>query len=179
MLCQRGPVTSLAIDTQVSGPVRCPVYKTCSSLQSAPSLRQGHVMATGGMDGEVKLWDLRTYKQLHFYQFTTPPVSLDISQRGLLAVGFGCHTLVWKDALATKVRREADEWTRGHQAKGAPLPGCPVRVRVRLQARSPYLRHSLSGSAVSTVRFRPFEDLLGLGHRTGFMSMGESIIGRA
>jgi WD40 repeat protein len=29
-------------------------------------------MATAGMDGEVRVWDLRTYKKLHWYHFTTP-----------------------------------------------------------------------------------------------------------
>lgn len=117
MLCHRGPVTSLAMDAQ------------------------GKYMASAGMDGEVKVWDLRTYKQLHYYQFTAPPASLDISQRGLLAVGFGSHVTVWKDALA------------------AP-------------AQSPYLRHDTPGNAVDTVRFRPYEDVLGLGHKAGYVSMG-------
>lgn len=116
MLCHRGPVNSLAVD------------------------KQGRYMATGGMDGQVKIWDLRTYKMLHRYQFVTPPVSLDVSQRGLLAVGFGCHVNVWKDAMSSK-------------------------------AAAPYLRHDVPGSVLDTLRFRPYEDVLGLGHNTGFVSM--------
>jgi len=116
MLCHRGPVTGLAVD------------------------REGRYMASAGMDGEVKLWDLRVYKQLHYYQFTSPPSSVDISQKGLLAVGFGSHVTVWKDALARKVQ-------------------------------SPYLRHDIPGNALDTVRFRPYEDVLGLGHKGGYVSM--------
>lgn len=124
MLCHRGPVTALAVDAQ------------------------GRHMATAGMDGEVKVWDLRTYRQLHYYQFTAPPASLDISQRGLLAVGYGAHVTVWKDALATA-------------------------------AQSPYLRHDLPGNAVDTARFRPYEDVLGVGHRQGYLSMGGCVSQRA
>jgi|EP00624_Nannochloropsis_granulata_P000965 U3 small nucleolar RNA-associated protein 7 len=116
MLCHRGPVTGMAVD------------------------REGRYMASAGMDGEVKLWDLRVYKQLHHYQFTSPPSSVDISQKGLLAVGFGSHVTVWKDALARKVQ-------------------------------SPYLRHDTPGNALDTVRFRPYEDVLGLGHKGGYVSM--------
>ena len=70
------------------------------------------------------------------------PTSLDISQRNLLAVGFGSHVTVWKDAIATKIQ-------------------------------SPYLRHDVPGNAVDTVRFRPYEDVLGLGHKSGYVSMGK------
>ncbi len=116
MLCHRGPVTALAVS------------------------RDGGYVASAGMDGEVKVWDLRMYKQLHYYQFTAPPSSVDISQRGLLAVGFGSHITVWKDALVRKVQ-------------------------------SPYLRHDTPGKAIDTVRFRPYEDVLGLGHKGGYVSM--------
>ncbi|KJE91362.1 U3 snoRNP-associated protein Utp7 [Capsaspora owczarzaki ATCC 30864] len=61
-------------------------------------------MTTAGLDGQMKVWDLRTYKELHSYYTPTPATSLDISQSGLLAVGHGPHIQVWKDALATKVR---------------------------------------------------------------------------
>ena len=47
----------------------------------------GRHMATAGADGEVKVWDIRTFKTLHTYFSHVPATSLDISQRGLLAVG--------------------------------------------------------------------------------------------
>lgn len=49
----------------------------------------GRHMATAGVDGQLKLWDLRMLKPLHAYLCVRPATSLDISQRGMLAVGFG------------------------------------------------------------------------------------------
>lgn len=51
-------------------------------------------MATSGLDGQMKIWDVRTYKQLQAYYTPTPASSLAISQRGLLAVGHGPHVQV-------------------------------------------------------------------------------------
>ncbi|CAG8724574.1 2196_t:CDS:2, partial [Ambispora leptoticha] len=78
MLTHKGPVTALAID------------------------RTGKYMATSGLDGQLKLWDIRTYKSLQEYFTTTPACSLSISQMGLLAVGWGPHISVWKDAFLQK-----------------------------------------------------------------------------
>lgn len=49
----------------------------------------GRHMATAGADGQLKLWDLRMLKPLHAYGCIRPATALDISQRGMLAVGFG------------------------------------------------------------------------------------------
>lgn len=80
MFCHRGPVQSLAAD------------------------REGRQLATAGLDGQIHVWDLRTYKKLHSYWTPVPACSVDISQRGLLGVGFGSHVEVWKDALALKAK---------------------------------------------------------------------------
>ena len=37
----------------------------------------------------VKIWDLRMYKEVHAYFSAVPAVHVDISQRGMLAVGYG------------------------------------------------------------------------------------------
>jgi U3 small nucleolar RNA-associated protein 7 len=39
------------------------------------------------------------------------------------------------------------------------------------KARDPYMRHEIPGSAVETVRFRPFEDVLAIGHANGICTM--------
>lgn len=66
MQCHLGPVRALAVD---------------------PS---GRYMATGGADRQVHIWDLRhSFRQVHSYFAHAPPVALDISQKELLAVGFG------------------------------------------------------------------------------------------
>lgn len=43
---------------------------------------------------KTKVWDLRTYKEVHSYLTRAPPTDMDISQRGLLSLGFGCHVQV-------------------------------------------------------------------------------------
>lgn len=55
-------------------------------------------------------------------------------------------------------------------------PSLLVCLPCWLQVQSPYLRHDLPGSAIETLRFRPYEDVLGVAHRDGFVSMGQSII---
>ncbi|KAF8944317.1 Small subunit (SSU) processome component [Haplosporangium gracile] len=78
MQCHRGPVTAVAIG------------------------HSGTYMATAGLDGQLKLWDLRSYKPMQEYFTPTPASSLSVSQRGLLAVGFGPHVSIWKDPFKTK-----------------------------------------------------------------------------
>ncbi|KAI9501477.1 WD40-repeat-containing domain protein [Coemansia spiralis] len=79
MLCHKGPVQAMAID------------------------HSGTYMATSGLDGRLKVWDIRNFKSLHEYITMRPAQSIDISQRGLLAAGWGPNVSVWKDALATQV----------------------------------------------------------------------------
>lgn len=78
MLAHRGPVLSVAADST------------------------GHRMVTTGADGQVKVWDLRTYQPLHSYFSPSPATWCDISQRGMLAVGWGRRVNIWKDALTSK-----------------------------------------------------------------------------
>ncbi|CAM9292995.1 unnamed protein product [Chrysoparadoxa australica] len=117
MLTHQGPVTALAVE------------------------QGGNYMVTSGQDGQTKVWDLRTYKKVHAYLTKHPPASMDISHRGLLGLGYGCHTQVWKDAI-------------------------------RVKAQSPYMQHDLpGGSTVQCIKFRPYEDVLGIGHSRGYTSM--------
>ncbi|CAM9290644.1 unnamed protein product [Phaeothamnion confervicola] len=118
LLCHRGPVTALAVDGG------------------------GRHMVTAGQDGKTKVWDLRKFKELHAYSTPHAPTVMDISQRGMLALGYGCHVQqVWRDALSVK-------------------------------AKSPYLEHALpGGSLLHGAAFRPYEDLLGLGHGDGYATM--------
>ncbi|KAI8320972.1 BING4CT-domain-containing protein [Martensiomyces pterosporus] len=81
MLCHKGPVQAMAID------------------------RSGTYMATSGLDGRLKVWDIRNFKPLQEYVTMRPAQSIDISQRGLLAAGWGPNVTVWKDALAQKVEK--------------------------------------------------------------------------
>lgn len=52
-------------------------------------------MATSGLDGRMKIWDVRTYKTLQTYHTPRPVSSMAISHRGLLAAGFGPNIQVF------------------------------------------------------------------------------------
>mmetsp|Transcript_8489 Transcript_8489/g.24334 ORF Transcript_8489/g.24334 Transcript_8489/m.24334 type:complete len:556 (-) Transcript_8489:100-1767(-) len=80
LLSHRGPVRALAVD------------------------KTGHHLVTSGADSQVKVWDIRMLKPLHSYFSSAPCEYLDISQRGLLAVGFGRRVQIWKDALTEKAK---------------------------------------------------------------------------
>lgn len=78
MLCHNGPVKDVTVTNS------------------------GYHMATSGLDGQVKIWDLRTYKLLDAYFSPTPASTLEYSQTGLLAVGSANRISVWKDLLKGK-----------------------------------------------------------------------------
>ncbi|KAL8272938.1 hypothetical protein Esti_003106 [Eimeria stiedai] len=60
-------------------------------------------LITAGVDGKWKLWDLRKYESVQsFNYFGHPPSTVDISQTGLVAMGFGSHVQIWKDVLTQK-----------------------------------------------------------------------------
>ena len=120
MLCHRGPIRSIAVDP-----------------------RDGRYVATAGADSQVKIFDLRTYKEVHAYFSAAPAACVDISQRGMLAVCYGGRAQIW-DASAIR---------------GA-------------KAQSPYLNHATAGAAkISDCRFCPYDDALGLGHAGGFSNL--------
>ena len=116
ILCHKGPILSLAVDLQ------------------------GVKMATAGVDGKLKIWDLRNYQKIDEYYTLRPADSLDFSQKGLLAVGNGPNVTIWKD-LGMERQKE------------------------------PYLGHIIPGQSISSVKFCPFEDILGVGHSNGFDSI--------
>jgi len=95
-------------------------------------------MVTAGMDGCWKIWDLRKYKEVHkFNYFGTPPSTIATSQTGLVSIGFGSHVQIWKDL---------------HKQKPP----------------APYVDHRLhGGNHVSSLRFRPFEDVCCIGSSSG------------
>ena len=52
---------------------------------------EGRHVVTAGADGQVKVWDARKFQPLHAYFSRAPAQWLDVSQRGLLAVGAGAQ----------------------------------------------------------------------------------------
>jgi len=134
----RGSVTFWS--PAVNGPL---VTMQCHAgpVQAMAVSQDGVVLATGGLDGTVKLWDMRhNFRPLHRYIPLRPASDLAISQRGMLAVASGPHVTLWRDGLQ-------------HRAK------------------QPYLSHLVEGESIGSLAFCPFDDVLGLGHSGGFSSI--------
>ncbi|KAJ9640726.1 uncharacterized protein PV06_07026 [Exophiala oligosperma] len=124
MQSNAGPVRSIAVD------------------------RSGHYMLCGGQDLRLKLWDLRALKEVHSYTTRQPATTIDISDRGLAAIGSGTGVTVWKDLFTAS----------------STTPDQPSKVQ------SPYLNWGHDGRRVERVRFCPFDDVLGVSHADGFSS---------
>jgi len=120
ILCHRGPVLSLSVDPT------------------------GRYMVTGGADRKVKLWDLRTYKEMSsFYNVNHfPAQAVDISQKGVLGVAHGHMITFYKDPFGNSFNKN-----------------------------KPYMVHRMGGKRVETLHFRPFEDVCGIGHSHGVSSI--------
>jgi U3 small nucleolar RNA-associated protein 7 len=97
--CHRGPLTSLAVD------------------------QAGHYLVTAAMDAKMKVWDVRTYRSLLTYNMPRPVACMDISGRGLLAVGRGQQVAVWRDAFSE--RQAAPYLTHGVAGEVCSLQFCP------------------------------------------------------
>ncbi len=136
MFCHKAPVSDLSIDLS------------------------GNYMSTAGLDGIVKIWDLRTYKTLHKFTTDQPVLSLDTSETGLIAMGMGRSAQVLKDAFLRPTENTYIKHTvraLGSKATNAG-GGSAVTARVRGLA---------SSIAVKSVRFRPLQDFLCISHSHG------------
>jgi U3 small nucleolar RNA-associated protein 7 len=103
-------------------------------------------MVSTGQDLKMNIWDIRMFKEVHSYSCYQPGTSVAISDRGLTAVGWGTKVSIWKglfDAAA------ADQG----------------------KVRSPYMAWGGDGQRIETVRWCPFEDVLGVTHDKGFASI--------
>jgi U3 small nucleolar RNA-associated protein 7 len=123
------------------------IQSNTGPIRSVAIDRSGRYMLCGGQDLRLKLWDLRALKEVHSYTTRQPASSIDISDRGLAAIGNGTGVTIWKD-LFTSARNTN-----------------PAKVR------SPYLNWGNDGRRVERVRFCPFDDILGVSHAQGFSSI--------
>jgi U3 small nucleolar RNA-associated protein 7 len=65
--------------------------------------RCGKYMATTGKDSRFKIWDIRnTYSSLYDYFTPTPANSSSFSDTGLIAIGLGSETHIWKNSFKEK-----------------------------------------------------------------------------
>ncbi len=117
-------------------------------VRSAAIDRSGHYMLSAGQDLRLRLWDIRTFKEIHSYNTFHPASSISISDRGLAAIGTGTSVTIWKDLFTT--------------ASSTPTPS---------KIQSPYLTWGNQGQRIERVSFCPYEDILGISHSSGFSSI--------
>lgn len=112
--------------------------------------REGRYMVSTGQDMKMAVWDIRAFKPVHEYSLRAPGSSIAISDRNLTAVGWGTQTTIWKD-LFSKHRSDIQE--------------------EQVKVQSPYMTWGAQGQSVESLRWCPFEDVLGIGHDKGFSSI--------
>ncbi|KAI7206352.1 BING4CT-domain-containing protein [Hortaea werneckii] len=110
--------------------------------------REGRYMVSTGQDKKMAVWDIRNFKPVHEYFLRQPGSSVAISDRNLTAVGWGTQTTVWKD-LFSKHRSDIDQ----------------------VKVQSPYMAWGGEGQHIERLKWCPFEDVLGVGHDSGFSSL--------
>ncbi|KAI7968581.1 hypothetical protein EIK77_006600 [Talaromyces pinophilus] len=140
---QNGTVTLWSPNSQTAL-VKALVHR--GPVRSMAIDRQGRYMVSTGQDMRMNVWDIRMFKPVHSYSCYQPGSSVAISDRNLTAVGWGTQVSVWKglfDAAATDAGK----------------------------VQSPYMAWGGDGQRIETVRWCPYEDILGVTHDKGFASI--------
>jgi hypothetical protein len=226
--------------------INVPVVKLASHMGPVTALAVdggGTYMVTAGMDARVKVWDVRRFQPVHDYFTISPARTVDVSQRGLVGIGFGSHVQVWgrdfalegasvgggaagaggggaRKALSAVAARlpGPEAAASGSSSSSAAASFFPSGPRMQLassaagageesdddddgaaavegrggegagrgylarlgataaalgvtKAKAPYLRHELPGKTVVTLRFRPYDDVLSVGHSSGMSAL--------
>jgi len=121
ILAHRGPVRDISVD------------------------REGRYMVTVGQDSKMCVWDIRKFAAIHSYSLFRPGASVDISDRGLTAVGWGTQVSIWRDLFVKHVDNQP-------------------------KVQSPYMSFPGQGRTIEQTTWCPFEDILGISHDQGFTS---------
>jgi len=146
LFTHKGPVTDLAID------------------------REGKYMATSALDGMVKLWDLRTFKTIYSYHTDSPVVSLDISDTGLLAWGMNRSVQVLKDAFQkpSSSSSPSEKLYMKHEISATGTSKAKSGGGSSLTSQTRGLASSIK---IKNIQFRPYEDILAIGHSHGLSNI--------
>jgi U3 small nucleolar RNA-associated protein 7 len=118
-------------------------------------------MATAGLDSMMKIWDLRMFKCLHSYKTDHPAMSLDISDRNLIALAVGRSVHVLQDAFT----KPTDLTYLKHTIR---TPNSSLSSGGGVSASTKFLASSIS---TGSVKFRPYEDVLAIGHTHGLSTI--------
>ncbi|XP_010486667.1 PREDICTED: probable U3 small nucleolar RNA-associated protein 7 [Camelina sativa] len=103
----------------------------------------GHLMATSGKERKLKIWDLRKFEEVQtIHGFHAK--TLSFSQKGLLAAGTGSFVQILGDSSGGS---SSHNYSR-------------------------YMNHSMvKGYQIEKLMFRPYEDVIGIGHSMGWSSI--------
>lgn len=118
-------------------------------------------MATAGLDSMMKIWDLRMFKCLHSYKTDHPAMSLDISDRNLIALAVGRSVHVLQDAFT----KPTDLTYLKHTIR---TPNSSLSSGGGVSASTKFLASSIF---TGSVKFRPYEDILAIGHTHGLSTI--------
>ncbi|KAF2762309.1 putative small nucleolar ribonucleoprotein complex subunit [Pseudovirgaria hyperparasitica] len=121
---------------------RIQAHRSSSPINTVAVDRAGKYMVSGAQDGTLSVWDIRNYKRPVDSDYFThrPASSVAISDKGLVAVGWGTQVSIWRDIFG------------------------------KMKIKNPYMSWGGEGQSVSRIRWCPFEDILGIGHSAGFSS---------
>jgi U3 small nucleolar RNA-associated protein 7 len=108
--------------------------------------RTGRYMVSTGQDRKFSIWDIRTFTEVHTHHLPQPGSTISISDRNLVAVGWGTQVSIYKPDIFT------------HSDPNVKIP-------------APYMKWGGDGQTITRVRFCPFEDVLGISHDKGFTSI--------
>ncbi|PLB40216.1 WDR46/Utp7 family protein [Aspergillus candidus] len=140
---QNGTVTLWSPNSQTAL-VKALVHR--GPVRSMAIDRQGRYMVSTGQDMKMNVWDIRMFREVHSYSCYQPGASVSISDRNLTAVGWGTQVSVWRGLFDAAL---ADQG----------------------KVQSPYLNWGGDGHRMESVRWCPFEDVLGVTHDKGFASI--------
>ncbi|GJP41152.1 hypothetical protein CLOM_g832 [Closterium sp. NIES-68] len=131
----------------------------------ANDVSSGNYLVTAGMEGRVRVWDVRKMREVHSYISPTPARTIALSQCEMLAVGFGSAVEVWKEALTSKqhspylkLRIQSSGANRNTRSGGGG-------------GAAATFAGATAAAAVERLAFCPYEDVLGAGHAEGFTSL--------
>jgi len=149
LLAHRGPVTAIAVDPT------------------------GSYMVTAGADARMRVWDLRGSAA----GSSAAAAATSATVGGAASAGLGSASgmagafgLV-HDYFTARPASSLDVSQRGMVACSFGPHVQVWRNALAAKADSPYVRHLVPGQQVVSARFRPFEDVLGIGHSAGVQAL--------
>ena len=113
-------------------------------------------MATSSMDSSIRIWDLRTWKNIAIHRLPKGARNIQFSQKGKLATAFENVVEVWNGKLSNLSIIQTWLWRLE--------PWNPEKCE------KPYASHTIP-TQIRSISFCPFEDVLGIGSKQGFSSI--------